>query len=96
MPMSEVQAHPLFTGLTRPAMIFGVTVDYLSFSAMVAMCAFIMTSSVFAALIFIPLHVVGWIGCQFDHHIVRLLSTALTCRPVPNKRLWGCQSYAAV
>ncbi len=86
MPMSEVQAHPLFTGLTRPAMIFGVTVDYLSFSAMVAMCAFIMTSSVFAALIFIPLHVVGWIGCQFDLHIGRCLSSACTFGTLPHTR----------
>jgi len=83
----------LFVGLTRPPMMFGVTLDYLGISVMSVMCAFILFSSPLYLLLYLPLHVVGSIACSIDHNIFRLFFKKLECLNVPNKRIWGSQSY---
>ena len=85
--------NPVFVGLTRPPMMFGVTMDYLGISVMIALCGFILFSSPVYLLIYIPLHVVGVVACAIDHNIFRLLFKKLECLNVSNKRIWGCQSY---
>lgn len=85
--------NPLFVGLTRPPMMFGVTMDYLGISVMISLCGFILFSSPLYLLTYLPLHVVGSIACAIDHNIFRLLFKKLDCLNVPNKRLWSCQSY---
>ena len=84
---------PLFVGLTRPPMMFGVTMDYLGISVMIALCGFILFSSPLILLTYIPLHVMGVIACAIDHNIFRLIVKKLECLNVPNKRIWGAQSY---
>lgn len=91
--MDDLMISPIFAGLTRPPMIMGVTVDYLSICFMMTVSAFILSNSFRYLLIYIPLHCLGWLACKVDHHIFRLLSRRLECQNVPNKRLWGCQSY---
>lgn len=88
-----LQINPIFTGLTRPPMIMGVTADYLSICFMIAVSAFIAANSIKYLLIYIPMHAFGWIACKVDHNIFRLLFKKAECLPVPNKKLWGCQSY---
>ena len=84
---------PLFLGLTRPPMMFGVTLDYLGISVMIALCGFILFSSPLYLLLYMPLHVMGAIACAIDHNIFRLMFKKLECLNVPNKKIWGCQSY---
>ena len=91
--MEDLSISPIFVGLTRPPMIMGVTVDYLSVCFMVTISLFILTNSFKYLLAYIPLHFIGWLACQIDHNIFRLLSKLLECQNVPNKRVWGCQSY---
>ncbi len=83
----------VFVGLTRPVMMFGVTMDYLGISIMITLCGFILFSSFAYLLIYIPLHLIGVIACAVDHNIFRLLVKKLDCLSVPNKKIWGCQSY---
>ena len=84
---------PLFVALTKPAMIMGVTLDYFGICAMIALCGFIVTSSALYLLLYIPLHILGVIGCMIDHNIFRLVMKKSECLPVENKSIWGCQSY---
>lgn len=84
---------PLFVGLTRPPMMLGVTMDYLGISIMISLCGFILFSSPLYLMLYIPLHVMGVIGCAIDHNIFRLLFKKLDCLNVPNKNIWGCQTY---
>ena len=91
--MSNLTISPIFAGLTRPPMLMGVTVDYLSICFMVTVSGFILSNSFRYLLIYIPLHFLGWLACKLDYHIFRLLSKRLECQNIPNKRLWGCQSY---
>ncbi len=83
----------VFVGLTRPPMLFGVTMDYLAISAMITLCGFIITFSPIYLFLYVPLHVVGAIACAIDPNIFRVLVKKLGCLNVPNKRIWGCQSY---
>ena len=90
---TPLDISPIFVGLTRPPMMWGVTLEYMGISVMIAVCGFILFATPFFLLLLIPLHVVGVIACSIDQHIFRLLFTTLHCLNVPNKRIWGCQSY---
>lgn len=85
--------NPLFVGLTRPPMMLGVTMDYLGISILIALCGFILFASPIYLLTYLPLHVIGVIACAIDPNIFRLLFKKLHCLNVPNKTIWGCQSY---
>ncbi|MCB1827843.1 MAG: VirB3 family type IV secretion system protein [Coxiellaceae bacterium] len=93
--MEKLWRSPVYLALTRPAMMIGVTVECLSICFMFAISAFILTNSFRYLLLYFPLHGIGWIACKIDHHIFRLFSKRWECQPVPNKSLWGCQSYDA-
>ncbi len=84
---------PLFVGLTRPAMLLGVTLDYLGIAIMLVLCGFILFSSPVCLLFYLPLHVFGVIALAIDHNIFKLLLKRMQCLNVPNKKHWGCQSY---
>ena len=91
----EEQLHisPIFTGLTRPPMVMGVTLDYMSISFMIAICGFIMAGNILYMVLYLPLHIFGWVACKIDHNIFRILFKKLECLNTPNKKIWGCQSY---
>lgn len=91
--IEDLNINPLFVVLTRPPMLLGITMDYLGISVMVALCGYILFSSPVYLLIYIPLHIFGVIACAIDHNIFRLLIKKLECLNVPNKGIWGCQSY---
>ena len=85
--------HPIFTGLTRPPMFLGVTVDYLSVCLLTTLCAFILADEVVFLLAYLPLHVFGWVACKIDHNIFRILMKRGQCAYSPNQNVWGCHSY---
>lgn len=92
--MSEqLTISPIFTGLTRPAMMMGVTLEYMSICAMAALCCFIMGDSPLYLSVYLPLHVFGWVLCKIDPNIFRILMKRADCVYAPNKKIWGCQSY---
>ena len=88
-----LELSPLFVGMTRPSMIFGVTLDYFGVCIMVSLCGFILFSSPIYLVVYLPLHVGGVIACAYDHNIFRLWFKQLECLSVQNKKRWGCQSY---
>lgn len=84
---------PIFTGLTRPPMVMGVTLEYMSVCAMGALCLFILAGSPLYLVAYLPLHVVGWLACKVDPNIFRILMKRVDCAYSPNKKIWGCNSY---
>ena len=86
--------NPLFVGLTRPAMIWGVSMEYWGGISMFTLCGYILFLSPVFLLLYLPLHTLGVVACAIDPHIFRLLLKRCDCLPVVNRRLWGCQSYA--
>ena len=84
---------PVFTGLTRPPMIFGITLDYLCWCLMTSLGLFILGDSVGYFITYVPLHLVGWMACKMDPHIFRIFLKSLACTYCPNQKLWGCKAY---
>lgn len=86
--------QPLFTALTRPQMIWGVTYPYFVANLIVATEAFLLTRSLMALPLFALVHAAGYAAClseprRFDLWLVRLARAPR----LPNARLWGGNSY---
>ena len=93
MHREALKSSPLFTGLTKPPMIAGVTLDYLSICFLGALCLFILADSPLFLAAYVPFHVFGWVLCKIDHNIFRILMKRAACAYSPNKSFWGCHSY---
>jgi len=85
--------HPVFAGLTRPPMCFGVTVDYLLLAGLVTISLFIVSDSATYCLIYLPLHLIGVLGCKYDVHFFTIILKLADCPSVVNRSLWQCQCY---
>lgn len=85
---------PLFTGLTRPAMVMGITLDYVCFSVVGVLCLFILTNSPLALTLYFPLHLLGWLICKIDPALFAILLKQLVCGVTPHRTIYGCQCYA--
>lgn len=94
--MEAIQQHILFGALTRPAMTAGVTYEYHLLNLMMSMCAFIAFNPLYG-LIFLPIHVFGWLVCRQDPHLFALVFKRFTLLPaLPNHTLWGVRAYEPV
>ena len=93
MNTENITISPLFTGLTRPAMKMGITLDYLCITAMLSLCFFILSDNPLYGFIYIPLHMIGWVICRIDPFIFNLIFRRADCAYCPNKKLWGCAAY---
>jgi type IV secretion system protein VirB3 len=92
-PEEMLDCSPLFTVLTRPPMILGVTIDYICIIALFSMCLFIITGSPLYGIVYIPLHVFGWIACKVDVNFFRVITKLIECPNTLNKKIWGCKHY---
>ena len=84
---------PLFVGLTRPLMIFGVTMEVVCVFGIVILSLCILSNQVSWAILYIPFHTVGWLGCQKDPAFFKIINQWSTLRANPNQTVWGCKSY---
>ncbi len=90
---AELDVHFIYAALTRPATVGGVTFEFHMLNMMVSMCTFIGLSPLYG-LIFIPLHVFGWIICRYDQDIFSICAKRLMHLPhIPNLRAWGVRAY---
>jgi type IV secretion system protein VirB3 len=90
--MSTLKSSLIFNALTRPAMTLGVTFEYHIINLVVSMCAFIGISPLYG-LIFIPLHVFGWLVCRYDIHFFTICTKCYLLPHNPNKTLWKVRAY---
>lgn len=93
MKNNGLHISPIFTGLTRPPMMMGITVDYLFISFLCSYGLFMLTGNPAFLIIYLPMHFAGWIACRIDPNIFRVILKTIECPSVRNKKLWGCQSY---
>ena len=93
-----VVADPLFVGVTRPPMRFGVTYIALLLNLVVTMEAFLLTRNLLLLLLAVPLHGVSALLCARDPRIFELLMLWARTRGLAfaaNARLWKASSYSA-
>jgi type IV secretion system protein VirB3 len=86
----------LFVGLTRPQMLFGVSYSFVIINGILTTELFLIFKSVWVLLAALLIHVIGWVACIRDPHMLDLwLVKVRRCPRVPNYRLWRCNSYRA-
>ena len=59
-------SDPLFVGLTRPPMLWGVTYSAFLLNTIVTMQAFVWTHNLIYLLMFVPVHLVCFAICKKD------------------------------
>lgn len=74
MASGRLQSDPLFQGLTRPAMILGVSYMYFVLNALICMICFINTQDFMILFIVAPgIHLIGYIVCLKEPRALELL-----------------------
>lgn len=91
---AEITIHPLFAGLTRPPMRFGVTITFLMMNGMSCLLVFILSGSFVAAGVLCALmHSFGYVCCLFDPRMFDILLGRLKTSQCTNRNYWRCNSY---
>jgi type IV secretion system protein VirB3 len=91
----QVASDPLFVGLTRPSMIFGVSIQYAMLNLMISVTIFIQKSSVYIIFIALVVHMIGYLLCFKEPRFMELyLNYSGKCNQCPNKTFWGANSYS--
>jgi type IV secretion system protein VirB3 len=85
---------PVFLGLTRPSMFWGVTHSFFVINLIVCLIGFLGAHSWIALLVSIPIHGLGYVACLRDPRIFDLAyAKASKCSRCVNRRFWGATSY---
>jgi type IV secretion system protein VirB3 len=93
MEIEKLNHYPLFVALTRPPMVFGVTLTFFCINFVCSICFALMTKNiVITGGLGLLLHMVGLMGCKKDNHFFEVVlgKLKLAC---PNRKTWGCNSY---
>lgn len=89
-----LRKDPLFVGLTRPTMIFGVSLSYAMLNIMICVVAFIQDPGIKILLIAGAVHLLGYILCFKEPRFMEIyLNKASKCNKCPNKGFYGANSY---
>lgn len=92
--MSGINNDPLFVGLTRPTLIFGVSLQYAMLNLIVCGIYFIQTSSVKIIFVGIIIHIIGYILCFKEPRFMELYIMKFSkFNKCPNKSYYGANSY---
>lgn len=87
-------ADPVFLGLTRPAMFWGVTHSFFVINLIVCLIGFLAAHSWLALLLAVPIHGLGYLACLRDPHVFDLAYVkASKCSRCVNRRFWGATTY---
>jgi type IV secretion system protein VirB3 len=90
-------ADPLFVGITRPPMRWGVAYEALLLNLVVTMEVFVMTKNLLTLLIAIPIHGVCALLCARDarfFHLMLLWARTRLSAYLGTVRVWEAASYS--
>ncbi len=90
----QLNSDPLFVGLTRPTLIFGVSILYFLLNMMISITYFIQTSSIRVLIIAFIVHIAGYILCFKEPLFMEIaLNKSSKCNKCSNKNYYGANSY---
>jgi len=95
-PQGEIgnDVDPLFLGLTRPAMFWGVTHSFFVINLIISLIGFLAAHSWLALLLAVPIHSLGYLACLRDPHVFDLAFVkASRCARCVNRHFWGATTY---
>ncbi len=91
----KLVSDPLFVGLTRPTMIFGVSIKYAMLNLMGSVTWFIQDSRLYIIFIAAAVHLLGYLLCFKEPRFMELYSNYFSkCNQCPNKPYYGANSYS--
>lgn len=91
----KLEADPLFVGLTRPTMIFGVSIQYAMLNMMISVTWYIQSSGIEIIFVAAVMHLIGYILCFKEPRFMELyLNKASKCNQCANKSFHGANSYS--
>ena len=86
----KLTADPLFLGLTRPPMVFGVSFPFVLVNVVVSFISFINTGNFLFMFMLFPLHGIGYIICFKEPLFLELYMLKLSkCNTCKNKFFHG-------
>jgi type IV secretion system protein VirB3 len=92
--MARLASDPVFSALTRPQMMGGVTYGYAVFNLIVTLEIFLVTRSFWAFIAAGLLHALGYLGCLHEPRFFDIWWTRLRhCPRVRNYWYWRVNSY---
>lgn len=95
MEKERVKVNPLFVGGTRPAMYWGVPLEYFMLNALLGFTLFMAFKDIKIIALCVPIHLVGKLICLKDPRKISLVLINLSLkRKCVNKGFWGCVSYS--
>lgn len=93
MSDDQLWISPVYRALTRPPMIFGVTLDFAAYAALFTLCIWLLSGNFIYLSFYLPMHVIAWVACKFDPNCLSVWSKSTLILPCKNKALWGCDCY---
>ncbi len=90
----SLSIDPLFVGLTRPPMLFGVSYTFVLVNAFVCFLYYIQTSDLLVFIMAGALHLIGYIICFKEPLFIELYMVKFQkCNRCRNKLYYGGNSY---
>lgn len=93
--MSQLASDPVFTALTRPQMLGGVTYGFAVINLIATVEVFLLTKSFWSLALAVILHLAGHLACLREPRFFDLwIARASLCPRVKNFGFWRANSYA--
>ncbi|QKX02075.1 type IV secretion system protein VirB3 [Wolbachia endosymbiont of Dirofilaria (Dirofilaria) immitis] len=94
MSTGSIQTNQLFKGLTRPAMLFGVSYMFAILNILICMLIFINTNDFRTFLMLFGVHGLGYIASTKEPLFIELFMVKLRkCSRCSNRLYHGANSY---
>lgn len=95
MQTGQLNADPLFVGLTRPPMLFGVSIIFAMLNMMISILVFINLNSFKVIPFAVVVHFIGYIACFKEPRFMELyMNKSSRCTSVSNSSYHGGNSYS--
>jgi type IV secretion system protein VirB3 len=92
--MSGLQSDPLFVGLTRPALLFGVSYPFAVLNGFICLIAYILTTQFQYLALMFPIHFLGYLLTSREPLFIELFKVrAEKCSRSRNRLYHGANSY---
>ena len=94
MAKGGVRPDMLFVGLTRPALLFGVSYTFAILNGFVGMMGYIIASDIKFMVMIVPIHFIGYALCSKEPLFIELWKVkAEKCGTCRNRLFHGGNSY---
>lgn len=91
---SQLEVEPLYVAMTRPAMIWGVSILYFFTTGFATVIGFLASGSLAAFLAWPVFHLLGYVFTARDFRFAGIwYCWARFCSGNKAKRFWGCNTY---